>query len=44
MWMEIEGGRTEQGLVIAFALVLVSALSVYLLHWLADGRRDGRHL
>lgn len=43
MWMEIEGGRTEQGLVIAFALVLVSALSVYLLHRLADGRRDWRH-
>jgi len=36
MWMEIEGGRTEQGVAIAFALVLVSATSVYLLHRLSD--------
>jgi len=40
MWMEIEGGRTEQGVAIAFALVLISALSVYLLHRLVDGRRS----
>jgi ABC-type sulfate transport system permease component len=39
MWMEIEGGRTEQGVALAFALVLISALSVYLLHRLADGPR-----
>jgi ABC-type Fe3+/spermidine/putrescine transport system ATPase subunit len=31
MWMEIEGGRTGQGVAIAFALVLVSAVSVYAL-------------
>jgi len=37
MWMEIEGGRTEQGVAIAFVLLLVSALSVYALHRLADG-------
>ncbi len=42
MWMEIEGGRTEQGVAIAFVLVLVSALSVYSLHRLADGRKDWR--
>ena len=35
MWMEIEGGRTGQGVAIAFALLLVSASSVYLLHRLA---------
>jgi ABC-type sulfate transport system permease component len=40
MWMEIEGGRTEQGVALAFALVSLSALSVYLLHRLADGRRS----
>jgi ABC-type sulfate transport system permease component len=40
MWMEIEGGRTEQGVALAFALVLLSTLSVYLLHRLADGRRS----
>jgi molybdate transport system permease protein len=40
MWMEIEGGRTEQGVALAFALVLISALSVYLFHRLADGRRS----
>jgi ABC-type sulfate transport system permease component len=39
MWMEIEGGRTEQGVALAFTLVLVAALSVYLLHRLGDGRR-----
>lgn len=39
MWMEIEGGRTERGVALAFALVLVSALSVYLLHRVAYGRR-----
>jgi len=38
MWMEIEGGRNEQGVAIAFALLLVSALSVYLLHRLTGGR------
>lgn len=42
MWMEIEGGRTEQGVAIAFVLVLVSAMSVYALHRLADGRQDWR--
>ncbi|MBN2359215.1 MAG: ABC transporter permease [Deltaproteobacteria bacterium] len=39
MWMEIEGGRTGQGVAIAFALVLICAASVYLLHRLASGRR-----
>ena len=43
MWMEIEGGRTEQGVALAFALVLVSAVSVYLLHRLAGGRRIWEH-
>jgi ABC-type sulfate transport system permease component len=43
MWMEIEGGRTEQGVALAFALVLVSAVSVYLLHRLADSRRSWVH-
>jgi ABC-type sulfate transport system permease component len=43
MWMEIEGGRTEQGVALAFALVLISALSVYLLHRLGDGRRSWVH-
>jgi molybdate transport system permease protein len=44
MWMEIEGGRTEQGVAIAFALVLVSAVSVYALHRLTGGRSAGvRH-
>jgi ABC-type Fe3+ transport system permease subunit len=38
MWMEVEGGRNEQGVAIAFALLLVSALSVYLLHRLTGGR------
>jgi ABC-type sulfate transport system permease component len=42
MWMEIEGGRTEQGVAIAFVLVLVSALSVYALHRLADACKDWR--
>jgi len=37
MWMEVEGGRTGQGVAIAFTLVLVSAVSVYLLHRLAGG-------
>jgi molybdate transport system permease protein len=40
MWMEIEGGRTGQGVAIAFALVLVSAASVYALHRLADGHQS----
>jgi len=40
MWMEIEGGRTEQGVALAFALVLISALSVFSLHRLADRRRS----
>lgn len=35
MWMEIEGGRTGEGVAIAFALLLVSATSVYLLHHVA---------
>jgi molybdate transport system permease protein len=39
MWMEIEGGRTGQGVAIAFALVLVSAVSVYALHRIGGGRR-----
>jgi molybdate transport system permease protein len=39
MWMEIEGGRTEQGVAIAFTLLFVSALSIYLLHWLGQGRK-----
>ncbi len=39
MWMEIEGGRTGQGVAIAFALVVVSAASVYVLHCLAVRRR-----
>jgi len=43
MWMEIEGGRTEQGVALAFALVLISALSVYSLHRLIDGHRVWVH-
>jgi molybdate transport system permease protein len=39
MWMEIEGGRTGQGVAMAFTLVLVAAVSVYLLHCLAGRRR-----
>jgi molybdate transport system permease protein len=39
MWIEIEGGRTEQGVAMAFTLVLVSAISVYLLHGLSRTRR-----
>jgi molybdate transport system permease protein len=37
MWMEIEGGRTGQGVAIAFALTLVAAITVYLLHRLGGG-------
>jgi ABC-type sulfate transport system permease component len=43
MWMEIEGGRTGQGVAIAFALLLVSATSVYSLHRLA-GDQPSRSL
>jgi ABC-type sulfate transport system permease component len=42
MWMEIEGGHTEQGVAIAFTLLFVSALSVYLLHRLGHGRARWR--
>jgi ABC-type sulfate transport system permease component len=43
MWMEIEGGRTERGVALAFTLVLVAGLSVYLLHRLGDSRRSWVH-
>jgi molybdate transport system permease protein len=43
MWMEIEGGRTGQGVAIAFVLVFVTAASVYALHRLADGRQSWVH-
>lgn len=39
MWMEFEGGRAEQGVAIAFVLILVSFVSVYLLHRLAASAR-----
>jgi len=32
MWVEIENGNVENGLGIAFALVLISGLSVYSIH------------
>lgn len=32
MWMEIEGGNVEQGIAIAFVLVLITLLSVYTLN------------
>lgn len=35
MWMEIEGGRVGQGVVLAFALVLITAASVYSLNRLS---------
>ncbi|MBN1962387.1 MAG: ABC transporter permease [Deltaproteobacteria bacterium] len=36
MWMEIEGGRTEQGVAIAFVMLAVATVCVYLLHHLAN--------
>jgi molybdate transport system permease protein len=36
MWMEIEGGNIEQGIAIAFVLMLITILSVYTLNKISD--------